>query len=243
MWNRSTEEKSCSVSPFATRSRKSAAARTSASSSKRRRRASASPPSGRKPACEEVSGQAERRAAVLARQSHRHAEFPPDRARDRGREAAGSPGGRDRSRQGRAAPLAQGNRAGVLPARRQRARRGRRPEVRDEAGRGLLLSRRRGASADRHQRARQGPGRLDRKSTRLNSSHTVISYAVVCLKKKTNACWTIRHGPRSGTATSRRSTNLPRPAKGSGVQPNRSFILGCTAPRPKHAASAPKPAP
>src|SRR5438034_7644478 len=27
---------------------------------------------------------------------------------------------------------------------------------------------------------------LDRKSTRLNSSHTVISYAVFCLKKKTN---------------------------------------------------------
>src|SRR5437588_2315872 len=30
-----------------------------------------------------------------------------------------------------------------------------------------------------------GPRRaLDRKSTRLNSSHTVISYAVFCLKKK-----------------------------------------------------------
>src|SRR5438034_11336870 len=28
------------------------------------------------------------------------------------------------------------------------------------------------------------PGILDRKSTRLNSSHTVISYAVFCLKKK-----------------------------------------------------------
>src|SRR5436190_4119561 len=28
--------------------------------------------------------------------------------------------------------------------------------------------------------------RLDRKSTRLNSSHTVISYAVFCLKKKKN---------------------------------------------------------
>src|SRR5438034_7254160 len=27
---------------------------------------------------------------------------------------------------------------------------------------------------------------LDRKSTRLNSSHTVISYAVFCLKKKRN---------------------------------------------------------
>src|SRR5438132_1971245 len=28
------------------------------------------------------------------------------------------------------------------------------------------------------------PGNQDRKSTRLNSSHTVISYAVFCLKKK-----------------------------------------------------------
>src|SRR5215211_8108409 len=34
--------------------------------------------------------------------------------------------------------------------------------------------------------AHEGPGhrRRDRKSTRLNSSHTVISYAVFCLKKK-----------------------------------------------------------
>src|SRR5260221_7883377 len=30
-------------------------------------------------------------------------------------------------------------------------------------------------------------GRADRKSTRLNSSHTVISYAVFCLKKKKNS--------------------------------------------------------
>src|SRR5947207_6905623 len=37
-------------------------------------------------------------------------------------------------------------------------------------------------------RRRRGPGvgqEGDRKSTRLNSSHTVISYAVFCLKKKT----------------------------------------------------------
>src|SRR5687768_18179180 len=31
------------------------------------------------------------------------------------------------------------------------------------------------------------PNRLDRKSTRLNSSHGYISYAVFCLKKKTGA--------------------------------------------------------
>src|SRR3712207_8199116 len=33
--------------------------------------------------------------------------------------------------------------------------------------------------------ASQGGPRLDRKSTRLNSSHANISYAVFCLKKKT----------------------------------------------------------
>src|SRR5436190_10486611 len=32
--------------------------------------------------------------------------------------------------------------------------------------------------------------RLDRKSTRLNSSHTVISYAVFCLKKKKKTSYT-----------------------------------------------------
>src|SRR5438552_13924895 len=32
---------------------------------------------------------------------------------------------------------------------------------------------------------RQGARWIDRKSTRLNSSHQIISYAVFCLKKKT----------------------------------------------------------
>src|SRR2546426_7037378 len=36
------------------------------------------------------------------------------------------------------------------------------------------------------------PDRRDRKSTRLNSSHLVISYAVFCLKKK-NKYYTITH--------------------------------------------------
>src|SRR5690606_39784218 len=39
---------------------------------------------------------------------------------------------------------------------------------------------------DEYQRL-SGPGRnVDRKSTRLNSSHVKISYAVFCLKKKNN---------------------------------------------------------
>src|SRR5258708_25393771 len=33
---------------------------------------------------------------------------------------------------------------------------------------------------------REGLRHLDRKSTRLNSSHQIISYAVFCLKKKKN---------------------------------------------------------
>src|SRR2546422_7156704 len=33
---------------------------------------------------------------------------------------------------------------------------------------------------------RDVPGEIDRKSTRLNSSHGYISYAVFCLKKKKN---------------------------------------------------------
>src|SRR5436190_2588354 len=35
------------------------------------------------------------------------------------------------------------------------------------------------------------PGKVDRKSTRLNSSHTVISYAVFCLKKKKRTAITV----------------------------------------------------
>src|SRR5688500_19720777 len=45
----------------------------------------------------------------------------------------------------------------------------------------LLCAARRGGGARRRGRTR---ARLDRKSTRLNSSHLVISYAVFCLKQK-----------------------------------------------------------
>src|SRR5438445_1668887 len=48
-----------------------------------------------------------------------------------------------------------------------------------------------------------GPRRLDRKSTRLNSSHANISYAVFCLKKK-------KRVPRQ-LAAAPCSTNLRRP--------------------------------
>src|SRR5438876_5761119 len=44
-------------------------------------------------------------------------------------------------------------------------------------------------------------GLVDRKSTRLNSSHPSISYAVFCLKKKTNnpAPSAQKHNPRRPT--------------------------------------------
>src|SRR5260221_1407091 len=38
--------------------------------------------------------------------------------------------------------------------------------------------------------------RTDRKSTRLNSSHTVISYAVFCLKKKKNERTVLRYNKK-----------------------------------------------
>src|SRR2546426_5417930 len=42
-------------------------------------------------------------------------------------------------------------------------------------------------------RSFQEPSELDRKSTRLNSSHLVISYAVFCLKKKKKQITPKRH--------------------------------------------------
>src|SRR5256885_12227464 len=63
-----------------------------------------------------------------------------------------------------------------------------RPAARDEraggvAGAGLVYGGDRAAGARQGQILRRG----DRKSTRLNSSHLVISYAVFCLKKKTRS--------------------------------------------------------
>src|SRR5438034_5037407 len=52
----------------------------------------------------------------------------------------------------------------------------------DLRGRWISTSSRRAAAT--HHRPVRRAGRGDRKSTRLNSSHTVISYAVFCLKKK-----------------------------------------------------------
>src|SRR5438132_7130829 len=58
-------------------------------------------------------------------------------------------------------------------------------ERREEAPLGYERERPQACALDQLARAELGePVTIDRKSTRLNSSHTVISYAVFCLKKK-----------------------------------------------------------
>src|SRR3989440_9661578 len=55
--------------------------------------------------------------------------------------------------------------------------------------------------------ASQGPYKAsDRKSTRLNSSHDQISYAVFCLKKKKNTSVRSRHLARQHRIRRKRST-------------------------------------
>src|SRR5436190_18219596 len=50
---------------------------------------------------------------------------------------------------------------------------------------GCCIDRRRSSPSDSSEQLVVAPSAMiDRKSTRLNSSHTVISYAVFCLKKK-----------------------------------------------------------
>src|SRR5256885_7260869 len=61
---------------------------------------------------------------------------------------------------------------------------GRRNRSSPGEGRESRISSRRRPRLAPAERARRSTGRLDRKSTRLNSSHLVISYAVFCLKKK-----------------------------------------------------------
>src|SRR5256885_13212899 len=72
---------------------------------------------------------------------------------------------------------------------------------RERVVRGIALSARRKRGGRRARRGESGLER-DRKSTRLNSSHLVISYAVFCLKKKNShsqrsTIHTIRSPPSS----------------------------------------------
>src|SRR5256885_7089758 len=59
-----------------------------------------------------------------------------------------------------------------------------RPSLRQHVGSGFAASLRKDQSNLALKFVRVHAGPRDRKSTRLNSSHLVISYAVFCLKKK-----------------------------------------------------------
>src|SRR5256885_6654769 len=63
--------------------------------------------------------------------------------------------------------------------------------------RGLALASATSSPTDLAGNAGCTPSTTDRKSTRLNSSHLVISYAVFCLKKKKIQNYTIKHHPTS----------------------------------------------
>src|ERR1022692_2508277 len=54
------------------------------------------------------------------------------------------------------------------------------------------------------------PAFIDRKSTRLNSSHLVISYAVFCLKKTRFSCGGARVGPCGHSFTQKRRPRATR---------------------------------
>src|SRR5215475_14611237 len=69
----------------------------------------------------------------------------------------------------------------------------------------LFRSRRDGQPRARPAHLRGGEHRRDRKSTRLNSSHVKISYAVFCLKKK-NRCGRSRHLARKLSIRRKRSS-------------------------------------
>src|SRR2546426_6306773 len=58
-----------------------------------------------------------------------------------------------------------------------------------------------------HHHKRRSDGGKDRKSTRLNSSHLVISYAVFCLKKKTKSAAPL------AAAQQMPSPRTPRPSR------------------------------
>src|SRR5205807_6975485 len=55
----------------------------------------------------------------------------------------------------------------------------------------------------------------DRKSTRLNSSHLVISYAVFCLKKKNSQPYRHRGACDRSCATGIGATSLPKDCRGA----------------------------
>src|SRR5688572_32004865 len=66
-------------------------------------------------------------------------------------------------------------------------------------------------------RLRERGGRADRKSTRLNSSHSQISYAVFCLKKKTTQYIEITHTRKDSEVQLHHRLRLHRARQGTDV--------------------------
>src|ERR1039457_36946 len=99
-----------------------------------------------------------------------------------------------------------------------------------------------------------GPeGVIDRKSTRLNSSHLVISYAVFCLKKKTTEKRSSRPAAqRAGRARVRLGRGRPPPRLAEGApqlsspaydHPLSLFFFFSAAPPPHRPPPPPRPPP
>src|ERR1022692_4020831 len=68
--------------------------------------------------------------------------------------------------------------------------------------------------------------RSDRKSTRLNSSHLVISYAVFCLKKKKKKLPDAQRPLGWGHATQTRGSAAPVPSRSAPRKRSRASSLG-----------------
>src|SRR2546430_13259903 len=87
-------------------------------------------------------------------------------------------------------------------------------------------------------RGHQGVGRAfvgDRKSTRLNSSHSQISHAVFCLKKKTNS---------TGSTTTRPSATTPSSTTPPTTPPTRDTPTSTSTRTPSNTTTAtPRPNP
>src|SRR3954466_7922326 len=96
--------------------------------------------------------------------------------------------------------------------------------------------------------------RSDRKSTRLNSSHTIISYAVFCLKKKAlhlvDPALSSRHEARRAPPPALAAPGVARPVPGrppsamvKGVGSRGALFFFFINPAPPDSSLFPQPAP
>src|SRR5215203_491193 len=124
----------------------------------------------------------QRRSRVRARRFDAETTAVPLGARDRDGVGRRRRGGAHRQHRASAGAAAGGCDRRVSGARRRDVEGGTRRSGRYRDGRWHARYRTRARERHREPTCRSGPG--DRKSTRLNSSHANISYAVFCLKKK-----------------------------------------------------------